>query len=66
MHSILSRQVIELLDRKYAFVAESSVENFMLDLQQFIQFITENEFIRDFTFNTDLQRKMRLNFRLSI
>jgi len=49
MSQLILGQALELLDRKYQFVIESPVESFMLDLQQFIKFITEDELVKDFT-----------------
>src|SRR5262245_60336283 len=49
MSQLIVGQALELLDRKYQFVIESPVESFMLDLQQFIKFLTEDELVKDFT-----------------
>jgi hypothetical protein len=49
MSQLIVGQALELLDRKYQFVVESPVESFMLDLQQFIKFLTEDELVKDFT-----------------
>src|SRR5262245_27139526 len=49
MSQLIVVQALELLDRKYQFVIESPVESFMLDLQQFIKFLTEDELVKDFT-----------------
>jgi hypothetical protein len=49
MSQLIVGQALELLDRKYQFVVESPVESFMLDLQQFIKFLTDDELVKDFT-----------------
>lgn len=49
MNSILSRNVVELLDRKYSFVQNNSEEMFLLDLEQFMTFLHLNELIRPFS-----------------
>jgi hypothetical protein len=48
MSQLIVGQALELLDRKYQFVIESSAESFMLDLQQFIKFLAEDELVKDF------------------
>ena len=59
MSQLIVGQALELLDRKYQFVIESPVESFMLDLQQFIKFLTEDELVKDFTrkFSNDFEQK---------
>jgi hypothetical protein len=59
MSQLIVGQALELLDRKYQFVIESPVESFMLDLQQFIKFLTEDELVKDFTgkFLNDIEQK---------
>jgi hypothetical protein len=49
MSQLIVGQALELLDRKYQFVVESPVESFMLDLQQFIKFLTDDGLVKDFT-----------------
>lgn len=49
MSQVVSERVVELLDRKYDFVINSSLKTFMLDLKQFLEFLTEDELIKDFT-----------------
>jgi hypothetical protein len=48
MNSILSRNIIELLDRKYSFVQSTTHDLFPLDFEQFIHFLQENELIKPF------------------
>ena len=49
MNRLISEQTIELLDRKFNFVMDSSTETFMLDLDQFINFLIHDELIKPFT-----------------
>jgi len=39
--------IVELLDRKFRFLMESHDISFMLELERFVAFLTENELIRD-------------------
>ena len=48
MNSILSRNVIELLDRKYSFVESATDDLFLLDLEQFIGFLHQSEMVNPF------------------
>jgi hypothetical protein len=59
MSQLIVGQALELLDRKYQFVIGSPVESFMLDLQQFIKFLTEDELVKDFTrkISNDIDQK---------
>ena len=49
MNRLISEQTIELLDRKFNFVMDSSTETFMLDLGQFIKFLIHDELIKPVT-----------------
>lgn len=49
MNSILSLNVVELLDRKYSYVISTSPEEFLLDLEHFIEFILEDASVKPFT-----------------
>jgi hypothetical protein len=67
MSQLIVGQALELLDRKYQFVIESPVESFMLDLQQFIKFLTEDELVKDFTgkiFNDIEQKSLQYQSQL--
>jgi hypothetical protein len=48
MNSILSRNIVELLDRKYSFLVTVPEDIFLLDLKQFIDFLHNNELIKPF------------------
>jgi hypothetical protein len=48
MNSILSRNVVELLDRKYSFVESTTDDMFPLDLKHFVDFLDQNELIKPF------------------
>lgn len=49
MNQFIAEHTIELLDRKYNFVMNSSIESSMLDLEGFIKFLTEEDKVKDFT-----------------
>lgn len=49
MKQSVSKEILELLDRKYAFVVEAADDTFLLDLEQFLQFIAGDPIIKDFT-----------------
>src|SRR5262245_43353339 len=59
MSQLIVGQALDLLDRKYQFVIDSPVESVMLDLQQFIKFLTEDELVKDITgkFLNDIEQK---------
>ncbi|HQU81545.1 MAG TPA: hypothetical protein PKY59_00375 [Pyrinomonadaceae bacterium] len=59
MNQFTAQQKIELLDRKYSFLMNSSTETFLFDLVGFIKFIREDEIIKDFT------DKIRQDFELA-
>ncbi len=46
---VLFREVVDLLDRKFDFLMKSKREDFMLDLSNFMDFLTEDERIKDVT-----------------
>src|SRR6266566_7041051 len=50
MNQIVSETTVSVLDRKYEFVINSPSNAFMLDLYQFIVFLTQDEMVKDFTF----------------
>jgi hypothetical protein len=49
MNQFTATSLVELLDRKYQFVIDTPLENFMLDLKAFVEFLLNDELIRPFT-----------------
>jgi hypothetical protein len=49
MNQFTATSLVELLDRKYQFVIDTSLDNFMLDLKAFSEFLLNDELIRPFT-----------------
>lgn len=49
MIQFTAASLVELLDRKYRFVVNTPLDNFMLDLKMFIEFLTSHELIVPFT-----------------
>lgn len=49
MNQILTQQKIEILDRKYEFLTNTSPKTFAFDLVNFVKFLNEDEVIKDFT-----------------
>lgn len=46
---MLFREIVDLLDRKFEFLMKSKREDFMLDLANFVTFLTEDKRVKDFT-----------------
>lgn len=49
MNQLVSEATIAILDRKYDFVINSPTDSFMLDLHVFMDFLHQDELIKDFT-----------------
>ena len=49
MNQFTATSLIELLDRKYQFVINAPLDNLMLDLKAFIEFLANDELIQPFT-----------------
>lgn len=47
MNQFTAQQKIELLDRKYEFLMETALNSFIFDLEQFVDFIKEDEVIKE-------------------
>lgn len=49
MNQLVSDSLIEILDRKFNFTVNSPLDSFMLDLHRFLDFLRDDELIREFT-----------------
>jgi hypothetical protein len=57
----VSKEILDLLDRKYAFVVEAADDTFLLDLEQLLQFIAGDPIIKDFTHKIVRQFEERID-----
>ncbi len=62
MNQFLAQQKIELLDRKYEFLVSNKTKTFFFDLVNFIEFLNQDEIIKDFIEKIENSFKEKQNF----